>query len=551
MSQEPSGSESAESMQSTPEQGTAVDTKGRPISKLYSIYALGILILVYVFNFLDRTILSILAEDLKRDLGLTDSQLGFLYGTAFAVFYAIFGIPLARLADFWMRGRLIALGLGTWSLMTALSASAGNLISLSIYRFGVGIGESSASPAAFSLLSDYFSPRVRATVMSLYSSGIYIGAGIGLVIGGLVVDNWNTAYPDTSAAPLGMAGWQAAFLVVGLPGLILAVAVWLLREPQRGTFDPDYRAPEQQESPVSLLSKELSTILPPFHFGQMFRFGGTPALLGNLGVLGLVTAVCTGLWYVSGDLLQWAALGIGAYAAISWVQSLKHRDRATFRTVFGSRALMTGILAFSCMSFVGYGAGFWGAPYFIRNFGMSETEVGLYLGTFSAVGGFAGITMGGWISDLLRQRIAGARPLTVMLAAPLTAIGLYVMIGTDNVAIALSANLAVSFFSTIWVGNAPSAASELVVPNMRATAGAVYILINTFIGLALGPYCIGKLSDLFEASGMDSASALGNAIGWSTAILTVTVIAAAISMRHYKSDEEGSAERAGIATSES
>ena len=144
----------------------------KPITKGYAKYALVVLITVYVFNFLDRTILSILAEDIKHDLGLTDSQLGFLYGTAFAVFYAIFGVPLARLADHWKRARLIAIGLSSWSLMTALSGTARSLFSLAIYRFGVGIGESSASPAAFSLLSDYFSPRVRATVLALYSSGI-------------------------------------------------------------------------------------------------------------------------------------------------------------------------------------------------------------------------------------------------------------------------------------------------------------------------------------------------------------------------------------------
>ena len=143
-----------------------------------------LLVLVYVFNFIDRQILSVLAEDIKLDLNISDSDIGFLFGTAFAVFYSIFGIPLGRLSDVWSRKKIISIGLGTWSLMTALSGTARSFTSLAIFRFGVGIGESSASPATYSLLSDYFSPKVRSTVMAIYASGLYIGAGIGIFLGG-------------------------------------------------------------------------------------------------------------------------------------------------------------------------------------------------------------------------------------------------------------------------------------------------------------------------------------------------------------------------------
>jgi len=162
----------------------------------YSSYVLAVLTLVYVFNFIDRQILSVLAEDIKRDLGLSDSQIGFLYGTAFAVFYAFFGIPLGRLADVWVRRTLIAIGLAFWSGMTALSGTSRNFGMLATYRFGVGVGEASASPAAFSMLSDYFPARLRATAISLYSSGVYIGAGLGIFLGGSIVDAWNGAYPE-------------------------------------------------------------------------------------------------------------------------------------------------------------------------------------------------------------------------------------------------------------------------------------------------------------------------------------------------------------------
>jgi len=129
----------------------------------YPRYVLGVLVLVYVFNFLDRQILSILAERIKADLGLSDAQIGFLYGTAFAVFYALFGIPLGRLADVWDRRRLISVGLSFWSLMTAASALARNFTQLTAARFGVGVGEASASPAAYSLLCDYFPVARRAS----------------------------------------------------------------------------------------------------------------------------------------------------------------------------------------------------------------------------------------------------------------------------------------------------------------------------------------------------------------------------------------------------
>jgi MFS family permease len=133
----------------------------------YAKYVLAVLVVVYIFNFIDRQILSILAEEIKADLGISDADIGFLYGTAFAVFYAVFGIPLGRLADVWTRKSLISIGLGFWSLMTALSGTARSFVALAGYRFGVGIGEPSATPAAFSMLSDYFPPNRRATVLAI------------------------------------------------------------------------------------------------------------------------------------------------------------------------------------------------------------------------------------------------------------------------------------------------------------------------------------------------------------------------------------------------
>ena len=226
----------------------------------YSWYALGVLVLVYVLNFIDRQILSILANDIKADLGVADDYLGFLYGTAFAVFYALFGIPLGKLADSWKRVRLMAVGLTLWSAMTALSGFAKNAGTLTAARIGVGVGEATASPSAYSLISDWFPARLRATALAIYSSGLYIGGGISIWIGALVVENWNAAYPD--GGPLGLAGWQAAFLSVGIPGLLLALWVMTLREPVRGAID-GMPTPENPH-PFKGFVEELLQVIPPF-----------------------------------------------------------------------------------------------------------------------------------------------------------------------------------------------------------------------------------------------------------------------------------------------
>lgn len=237
----------------------------------YARYVLTVLIGVYVLNFLDRQIPSILAERIKADLGVTDAQMGYLYGTAFAIFYALFGIPLGRLADVWDRRKLISLGLGFWSLMTALSGFARSFPQLALARVGVGVGEASATPAAYSLLSDYFPRERRATVLALYSSGIYIGSGLGLFLGGLIVNRWDRAFAG-GGAPLGLVGWQAAFLAVGLPGLALAFWAASLREPRRGASDGIVTTSAADSRPGRAFLHELTAVLPPLTLFNLKRY---------------------------------------------------------------------------------------------------------------------------------------------------------------------------------------------------------------------------------------------------------------------------------------
>lgn len=183
-------------------------------------YALGILVVVYTFNFIDRQILSILLEPVKADLGLSDTAMGMLTGFAFAMFYATLGIPIARFADRTNRRNLIAGALGVWSIFTALSGLAQNFWHLLIARIGVGVGEAGCSPPAHSMIADYYPADQRATALGIYSLGIPFGIMFGLFAGGWINEFF---------------GWRAAFFVVGLPGVLLALVVrFSLAEPQRG-----------------------------------------------------------------------------------------------------------------------------------------------------------------------------------------------------------------------------------------------------------------------------------------------------------------------------
>ncbi|MEN8183715.1 MAG: MFS transporter, partial [Myxococcota bacterium] len=358
----------------------------------YPSYVLGVLVAVYVLNFLDRQIVTILAEEIKADLDLRDAELGFLYGTAFAVFYALFGIPLGRLADVWNRRTLISLGLGVWSLMTAASGLARNFGQLAVARVGVGVGEASASPAAYSMLSDYFPPARRATVLAIYSSGIYLGAGLSLMIGGQVVERWNAAYPH--GGPFDLAGWQVAYLVVGLPGLLLAAWVRTLREPRRGQAE-GIETPAEPH-PFREFLRELRAVLPPLTVVHLvLAGGGRAALLRNLLMAGGVAGSATLLVLVTGDLWQWVALGVGLYATASWMQALRLRDPPTARLVLGSRSLVLGSVGFSLLAFSGYGLGAWTPPYFLRFHQVDLGSVGFVLGGTAAAAGWLGVTVGG------------------------------------------------------------------------------------------------------------------------------------------------------------
>lgn len=221
----------------------------RPEGRLTSLWVLVLMTLTYTSSFMDRTILSILQNPIKQELQLSDTQLGLLGGFAFALFYSVLGIPVARLAERMDRRWLIALSLVIWSVATAASGLAAGFLSLFLLRVAVGVGEAGASPPAHSLITDFFAPARRGTAFSIYALGVPLGVLLGSVFGGYVAQHY---------------GWRASFAIFGLPGVALAILIpFTMREPIRGRLDP--------QQPVEQTPPSFATVLR--------HFAGRPALL--------------------------------------------------------------------------------------------------------------------------------------------------------------------------------------------------------------------------------------------------------------------------------
>jgi MFS family permease len=471
--------------------GEETDRKALQPVPAYSWYALGVLFLVYLLNFVDRQILSILANDIKADLGLTDADLGFLYGTAFAIFYALFGIPLGRLADGWNRTRLLAIGLGLWSLMTALSGFARNAAALTAARIGVGVGEATSAPCAYSLISDMFPQRLRGTALGIYSAGLFTGSGLSLLIGGSIVEAWNTAYPQD--APLGLAGWQAAFLAVGVPGLAMALWVLSLREPVRWALD--CVPAKVDERPFAEFFSQLGRLIPPFTLLAAAR-RGPQALLLNLAGAAVLILLAWWLSALTGNNQQFWFLAVGFYALFSWATALRTRDQATFDATWGSAAFMGIVIGYGMICFLGYSVSYWAAPYAERVFALGKADLGVLIGAPNAVGGFLGVILGGRLADYLHVRHAAGRAMVLWIALvgafPAIAIGY----STGSVAVFLVCNFLAQFATSSALGAGAAATQALVEPRMRGVATAIYFLGATLLGLALGPFTAGFISEM-------------------------------------------------------
>lgn len=225
-------------------------SSGRPERKsyAYSWYTAAVLMVAYTFSFLDRQILNLMVGPIKMDLHLTDTQFALLTGGAFGIFYTVMGLPIGWLADRYPRTRIITCGVALWSLATTCCAFARSFPLLMAARIGVGVGEATLSPSAYSLLSNSFDKSRLPRAMSVYSVGIYIGAGLALILGGSVVELVERS-PEMHLPLIGtVRSWHAVFLVIGPPGLLVALWIATLREPAR---DAD-RAEGAARTPFSL-----------------------------------------------------------------------------------------------------------------------------------------------------------------------------------------------------------------------------------------------------------------------------------------------------------
>jgi len=203
------------------------------------------LTLVYVFNFVDRQLLVILQESIKKELNLSDTQLGMLSGFTFAIFYVTLGIPIARFADKNNRRNTVAASLALWSMMTALSGLVKNFFQLLLARIGVGVGEAGGSPPAHAMISDYFPPEKRSTALSIYSTGIYFGILVGFVMGGYLNQQ---------------LGWRSAFFAVGIPGILFSLIFYAtVKEPRRGATDVKANSVTEKHSFFKVVKKLFST----------------------------------------------------------------------------------------------------------------------------------------------------------------------------------------------------------------------------------------------------------------------------------------------------
>lgn len=281
----------------------------------YAWYVVGVLTLAYVFSFIDRQILSLLMGPIRKDLGISDTQISLLMGATFAVFYTLFGIPLGRLADTRSRRMLIGVGITFWSVMTAGCGLTKKFWQLAVMRVGVGVGEATLSPSAYSMIADYFRPELRSTAMSVYSMGIYIGSGLAFILGGMVAQF--ALKQEEVVLPLigAMRSWQLVFFVVGLPGLFVALLMLTVREPvRRGAR----RSAENTAAPMAASVAEVRLYVRDNWLTFVFL---------NLGV---------------------ALVTLNAYGATSWIPEMLIRrfemSRGDAGFLFGSLVATAGTL---------------------------------------------------------------------------------------------------------------------------------------------------------------------------------------------------------------
>ena len=471
-------------------------------------YALALVSSAQGLSLLDRQILSILAPSIKADLHIGDSELGLLYGTVFSLFYALFSLPLGRLVDGWIRTRLLAICIFAWSIFAGLSAFAGGFTLLAISRLGVGVGEAAAQPSANSIIFDTFPRSRRGTAMAAMGIATALGLGLSMTLGGVVAGWWDARFPQGAA---GFSGWQFAFLVAALPGLLLAWLISRLPEPVRGGVD-GIRSPEDPH-PFKASGAVLASVTPGINWVSLWsRKAPARQWAVNLIGLALIVLFC---WIMTGvtqrfsprpptdvlglridpHVLQWFVVGFGAFVILNMFQSLRLTDRPTYNVVMSPSVILLMVVA-GFQTSINYGVMGFTPSLLNRAFGLSPAQTGLQFGLLAAGLAMVGPIIAGPLSDWLTARMGGRGRvwLTIFSLGVSPLFGIWTYSATDLTSFYLRFS-AYSLILTLWLPPLYSLLYDLVLPRMRGITSSIFILITTLLGLGMGPYFVGIVSD--------------------------------------------------------
>lgn len=451
-------------------------------SAWYKYYVLGILIFVYMLNFVDRQIIGILAAPLKAHFDLTDQQFGLLGGIAFASVYSTLAIPLAWLADRSSRVWIMTGALTVWSGFTALCGIAGSFGQLFLFRMGVGVGEAGGVAPAYSLIADYFPPRQRARAMAAFAFGIPLGTAGGTLIGGLLAVKY---------------GWQTAFIVVGLLGVLVAPILRLtVKDPKRGGTDAPKPVAATAAKPEAVAETGLGRKVALACFGV----GGVFAGLGLLNLMGVAG---------NNPLVAFFGAGLMTVIGISlWIA------RRTGDVIMKKKSFWLLALGAASSSVCGYGVAGWLPLFFMRSFDMTLSQVSWYYAGIALIGGLLGIWMGGVIADRMGQKSKGAYPLipaiSYLISVPSFLLAMNspwlisLLPGGGSAMMGLVVAFLIFLIPTglnlVWLGPITAAIQHLAPAPMRSTASAIFLLINNLLGLAVGFYYFGWMADVLRPS---------------------------------------------------
>ena len=447
----------------------------------YRFYVLAVLILIYMLNFLDRQIIGILAAPLKEEFGMSDSQFGLLGGIAFASVYSTLAIPLAWLADRFSRVWIMTGALAVWSGFTALCGMAGSFGQLFLCRMGVGVGEAGGVAPAYSLIADYFPPHQRARAMAAFAFGIPLGMAAGTLVGGLLAATY---------------GWRTAFIVVGLLGVLVAPLLRLtVKDPKRGGTD----AIKTEAQVAALAAAPVGTDRAGKIAAQIMLGLGAGLLI--LAALNWLLGVSLG----SPLVLAFAGLLAGVIGVSLMVA------RRTASVVIRKPSFWLLGLGAASSSVCGYGVAGWLPLFFMRSFDLTLRQTSIYYSGIALIGGILGIWLGGMIADKLSKKGKGAYPLTPAIAFLISApcfilamnspwlIGLVLPGGgspVQQLTLAFLIFLLPTGLNLAWLGPITAAVQHLVPAAMRSTASALFLLLNNLLGIAVGFYYFGWMSDL-------------------------------------------------------